>query len=107
MKGKIKIGAGIFQDHHFGKWPNCCPPAKEYKGEVYEYQARNPDMLFEVEWTGGHWDCRADGYGHLSSNGDTGEYGNGSIFVKDRDGVDIVGSNVKVRGDTPQAERPS
>ena len=37
-----------------------------------------------------YWDCRADGYGYLSSKGDIGDYGNGSIFVHDRDGVEVI-----------------
>ena len=93
MQGRIKRGAGIFQDHHFGKWPDCCPPRSEYQGEEYQYEAKDPDMVFEVEWTGNHWDCKADGYGMLRSHGEAGEYGNGSIFVRDRAGVELVGSN--------------
>lgn len=74
MRGRIKRGSGIFQDHHFGKWPACCPPAKD------------PDMVFDVNWTGRYWDCVADGYGVL----DGGKYGNGSIFVSDHAGIELV-----------------
>lgn len=98
MQGRIKRGAGIFQDHHFGKWPNCCPPKSEYEGEEYKYEAKDPDMVFEVEWTGNHWDCKADGYGMLRVRGEAGEYGNGSIFVSSRDGVELVGSNANFTG---------
>ena len=83
MKGIIKVGTGIMQDFHFGKWPNCFPP-KRHNNKV------NEDMIFDVEWKGNYWDCRADGYGCLSSQGDIGDYGDGSIFVHDKDGVEIV-----------------
>jgi hypothetical protein len=69
MQGRIKRGAGIFQDRNFCKWPNCCPPRSEYESEEYQYEAKDPDMVFEVEWTGNHWDCKADGYGMLRSHG--------------------------------------
>jgi len=104
MQGRIKRGARIFQDHHFGKWPNCCPPRSEYEGEEYKYEAKDPDMLFKVEWTGTHWDCKADGYGMLRSRGEGGEYGNGSIFVSALDGVELVGSNADVTGLAPAQE---
>ena len=87
---RIKEGASIFQDHHFGKWPNCCPPNSEYEGEEYQYVAKNPDMEFDGEWNGRYWDCKSDGYGHLKSRGDTGAYGNGSIFVIGLDSVEIL-----------------
>ncbi len=104
MQGRIKRGAGILQDHHFGKWPNCCPPRSEYEGEEYKYEAKDPDMVFEVEWKGRYWDCKADGYGMLRSRGEGGEYGNGSIFVSARDGVELVGSNADVTGLAPAQE---
>lgn len=88
MKGKIKIGAGIFQDHHFGKWPQCIPPRSAYTSDEYKHEAADPDIVFDIEWTGNHWECTADGYGILSKDG--GEYGNGSIFVSKRDGIEII-----------------
>jgi hypothetical protein len=88
-RGRIKVGTAIFQDHHFGKWPNCLPPKREYEGEEYQYCAKDPDMVFDVQWNGHHWDCKADGYGYLRSRGDAGEYGNGSIFVCAFDGVEL------------------
>jgi len=90
MQGRIKRGTGIFHDHYFAKWPNCCPPRIEYDGEEYQHEAKDPDMVFEVEWTGRYWDCKADGYG---MHGESGEYGNGSIFVNNRDGVELVAPN--------------
>ena len=89
-RGRIKEGAGIFQDHHFGRWPACCPPESEWVGSSNPYCAKDPDMLFDVEWDGRCWVCKADGYGHLKSQGDPGEYGSGSIYVKAFDGVELV-----------------
>ena len=89
-RGRIKEGAGIFQDHHFGRWPSCCPPKSEWEGDSNPYSAKDPDMLFDVEWDGRCWVCKADGYGHLRSQGDSGEYGSGSIFVKAFDGVEVM-----------------
>lgn len=71
--GKIKIGAIVSQDHGIGRWP-----ATRSGDNV------NPEMIFEVEWRGSFWDCRADGYGFHAPRG---QYGNGSIFVHDKDGV--------------------
>ncbi len=82
MQAKIKIGAEIMHDRSFGTWPNCCPPISEYAGEEYQYQAKNPDMLFDVEWKasgGGYWNCVAPGYG------ERGNYGSGSIFVRGKE----------------------
>ena len=87
MQGRIKLWAEIFHDRHFGKWPNCLPPKSEYEGEAYQYEAKDPDMVFDIKWTGRYWECKADGYGMLRSRGEDGEYGNGSIFVRGRDGV--------------------
>lgn len=91
MQGRIKRGAGIMQDRCFGKWPNCLPPRSEYAGEKYRYEAKDPDMVFDVEWTGRYWDCKADGYGMLRVRGEGGEYGNGSIFVHGYDDVYLEG----------------
>ena len=76
MRGRIKVGTGVMQDHGFGKWP-----ATKAGDNV------DPDMEFQCEWTGIFWDCRADGHGFLRGRGDIGEYGNGSICVRDKDGV--------------------
>jgi len=89
-RGRIVKGAAISQDFHFGKWPQCCPPRSEYKDEEYQYLTKRPDMIFDVEWNGRYWDCKADGYGHLRANGEIGEYGNGSIFVFAFDGVELI-----------------
>lgn len=73
MRGRIKIGAGIYQDFSFGRWPNCSPP-KEAKDP---HRADDPDMIFEMEWNGHGWWCTAPGYG------DKEWYGNGRILVFD------------------------
>jgi len=88
VKGIIKVGASIFQDHHYGKWPSCLPP-----GSPCRYEADDPYMVFDIEWrdTGpGYWECKADGFGHMKSKGDSGSYGNGSIFVSGRVNVVVV-----------------
>ena len=87
---RIKEGSGVFQDHHFGKWPECCPPQSEYEGDEYQYRAKNPDMEFDGEWNGRWWNCVADGYGRLKRYGEEGEYGNGSIFVPGLDSVEVL-----------------
>jgi len=90
MLGRIKIGAKIFQDFSFGKWPQCKPPHSEYEGEEYQYKTKNPDRIFEIEDKGTYFACRAAGYGHLKLNGDRGEYGNGRICVYEKDGIEIL-----------------
>lgn len=82
MKGRIKIGAPVFQDHAFGRWPSCKAPGGGH-------EAADPSMLFDVEWhsKGGYWVCIADGFGRLDSPG---LYGNGSIFVTGHDQVEIA-----------------
>lgn len=89
-RGRIVEGAGIYQDHHFAKWPQCCPPKSEYEGEEYLYRAKDKNMVFDVEWNGCFWNCRADGYGFMRSRGESGEYGNGSIYLSRFDGVELV-----------------
>ena len=92
LKGRIKIGAKIHQDRHFLTWPDCLPSRKN--------PTVDPDMVFYVTWVssgnGGYWDCVAPGYGQLGT-GDTGDYGNGSIFVHDKEGVELVDSSEEVK----------
>jgi hypothetical protein len=78
--GRIRVGASIMQDRAFGNWPECRPP----KGRVVD-----PDMIFEVTWNGRYWDCRANGFGQITV-GALDQYGNGSIFVNDFNGVLLV-----------------
>lgn len=93
--GRIKRGAGIMQDFHFGKWPSCCPPGSEYEDEEYRYEAKDPDMVFDVKREGNGWVCKADGYGRLRARGEKGEYGNGCILVSDIGGVELLGPNAE------------
>lgn len=79
MHGRIKVGALISQDFASGHWP-----ATRSGDDV------DPDMRFDVEWTGTYWICKAPGYGYMRSQGEQGEYGNGSIFVHDKDGVELI-----------------
>lgn len=90
MRGRILRGAGVFQDHSFGKWPQCKPP-KSY-GSVDE------NMVFDVEWDGRSWECRADGFGLRTWKGEAGAYGygNGSIIVWDRKGVRLIGPRADI-----------
>ena len=89
MKGRIKLGAGLMQDYHFGRWPYCLVPKSQGGG----YEAKNPNMLFDVEWKGSYWDCRTDGFGKTKDG--KGEYGCGSIFVSDKHGVILDYSSVQ------------
>lgn len=97
-KGRIKPGAMMSQDFNYGAWPNCCPPVREYPTGEYRYEAKDPDMVFDVEWNGSHWECRADGYGNLNPTGDALGYGNGSVLVKQFDGVELITPNAKLTG---------
>lgn len=76
-KGRIKKGAMVGQDHSFMRWPILRKDA-------------DPDTIFDVEWNGKQWVCRADGYGYLRSNGDKGEYGNGAVYVFAFDNVKLL-----------------
>lgn len=89
-KGRIKVGATIFQDHGVFTWPNCKPPHSEYRDEEYQFICKNPYMIFDVEWDGKHWTCKADGYGRLLLNGEQGGYGNGAILISDLKSVELV-----------------
>lgn len=96
MKAKIKIGASISQDFGYGKWPQCKP----VKGQTVD-----PDTVFDAKWnaSGKYWDCRADGFGAMESNGIKGTYGNGSIFVFEKNGVEEVLSNGKTLSEIVEA----
>lgn len=85
LKVRIKVGTTVAQDHGIGKWP-----ATKAGDDV------DPNMEFDAEWNGKFWDCRADGYGRRSWKGETGGYGNGSIFAFGEDGVEVLTSNAKV-----------
>jgi hypothetical protein len=89
LRVRINRGALVSQDRGIGRWPATSA------GE-----ATDPDMVFDAEWSGRWWDCRADGFGRLRSRGETGGYGNGSIFVHSRDGVTVVDElqNTKTKG---------
>lgn len=73
---KIKVGALISQDFHVMRWPECFPPDDE---------RADPNMVFYAKWTGQWWDCVRPGYGELGGN-----YGSGSIFVHDKNGVILL-----------------
>jgi len=75
IRVKIRCGAHIGQDFGHFNWPDCKPP----KGE----QAK-ADYKFDAEWTGSWWNCVRPGYGGKN------DYGNGSIFVFDKNGVEKI-----------------
>ena len=94
---RIKKGTSIFQDMTYSSWPECKPPQSEYKNDKWKRKTKFPNALFTAIKKNGYWDCKRDGYGHLKSRGDLGEYGNGSIFVYNKDGVDIIGININIK----------
>ena len=69
---KIKVGALISQDFRVLRWPECFPPGDEQL---------NPNLVFYAKWNGRWWDCIRSGYGII------GDYGSGSIFVHEKNGV--------------------
>jgi len=80
LRVRINRGALVSQDRAIGRWP-----------ETRAGENIDPDMVFDAEWSGRWWwECRADGFGRLRSRGETGGYGNGSIFVHSHDGVTVV-----------------
>lgn len=87
----IREGTLIGQDFRFFKWPGCCPPEEEYKGEKYQYRAKNSKMLFEAEEFNNGWICKRNGYG-IKEN-----YGNGAIHVSSKEGVVIIRKNDPLR----------
>jgi hypothetical protein len=65
-KAMIKTGAIVGQDFHWAKWRN--------DGEIFDVESKG--VLFEVK---GERVLTAPGYGEM------GNYGNGSLFVKEED----------------------
>lgn len=80
MRVRIKVGAPIDQDHHFGlRWPQCLAP------DGGDYADRN--MVFTVEEGNifakkGWLELIAFGFGDMQTPGG---YGNGSIGVRESD----------------------
>ena len=91
---KINVGTLVSQEHGIGRWP-----ATMAREDV------DADMVFDAEWMGRYWDCRADGYGRRSWLGETGGYGNGSIFVHAANGVTML--DVPPNADVTGGQRPS
>jgi len=89
FKGRIKIGAAIFQDMASFTWPDCKPPIKEYDSwKVYKCRTLFPDRIFDIVKSKEGFVCSADGYGQ-HENGPKG-YGNGPIHIKDLTDIEIV-----------------
>ena len=72
---RINVGEPIFQDHGVCRWPMTASGPN------------NPGLVFDAEWNGSYWDCRADGHGRRSWLNEPGGYGNGSIFVSNLEEV--------------------
>lgn len=77
MKVRIKVGKTIIHDQSLRAWP---------------VPGVDPDMEFDAEWCSPFWDCRSDDYGRKEWEGETGGYGNGSIFAFGEDAVEATGS---------------
>ena len=83
---RINVGATVMQDRRCWAW------YATKDGQEIDY-----DMIFDAEWDGDGWECRADGYGRRSWLGEQGRYGDGRIYVNGRDGVTLL-------DDAPTAE---
>ena len=92
MKGKIKHGSIIMQDHRVWTWPECATPRHEYAGETYQQRTKDPDRLFDLRWVptedSGYWRCTAHGYGADPTSEES--YGCGAIYTSGKDSVEIV-----------------
>ena len=80
MKGRIKIGARVYQDMNYGKWPFPFSSRNSVEGEPV-------DTIFDIKWEYDSWWCRADGYGLHRPEGN---YGNGAIAVLNDDGIELI-----------------
>lgn len=89
VRVRIKPGTIISQDMRSMKWPVCLAP----RGRKID-----PGMIFDATWNGNYWDCVAPGYGMR------GDYGNGSIFVSDIDGVELAVLATQAPATVPKAE---
>ncbi len=84
MKGRIKVGAKIYQDMYTFVWPGCNPPESEYKDVTYEHVTKNPNAVFDMTlYSSLNVECRREGFGGKI------EYGAGAIIVK-IDDVEII-----------------
>ena len=83
MRARIKIGTNIFHDHGCFKFPNLMGGGKAKHKTV-----------FDVKKKAGYYDCRADGYGAMPSNGIAGKYGSGSIFVDNLSDLVVLSKGV-------------
>lgn len=72
MRGRIKIGTLISQDFMTFRWPHCKVAGAKSPAQ---WQVKNPDMKFDMEWNGRYWRCITEGFGAKNN------YGNGAIFV--------------------------
>lgn len=68
FRGRIKEGTPIMQDHNFLVWPRCLYGTTGWR-------APDPNMVFDMEWTGRGFKCTAPGFGKMDN------YGNGAIYI--------------------------
>ena len=54
---------------------------------IFKWPEDLSEVVFEVKEEGTGYGCKADGYGHLKSEGDPGDYGNGRVFVLSKEDV--------------------
>jgi hypothetical protein len=76
---RINVGATVGQDLDYNRWPIT------RSGQVVD-----PAMVFDAEWNGRHWECRANGFGRRTRVGLPSEYGNGALYVFCRDSVTLL-----------------
>ena len=76
---RINIGALVSQDHAYGRWPWSAATRQV-----------DPDMVFEADYYGKHWECRAAGYGNREWLGERGGYGDGAINAFGKNSVTLL-----------------
>jgi hypothetical protein len=79
LRGRIKAGALVSQDRAFGCWPF-----------THRDDNNKVDLVFDIVDKITYYECIADGYGRRSWLGEQGQYGNGSIYVRDKNGIDFI-----------------
>jgi hypothetical protein len=93
FKATIKVGVFISHDFRVYEWPSCAKPS--------EIEEIDPKMVFDVTCdlvlgniTG--YKCKADGFGNRGPSNLKHGYGNGSIFVRNLEDLEILPSEDRV-----------
>ncbi len=79
LRGRIKAGTLVSQDRAFGRWPF-----------THRDDNNKIDLVFDILDKTTYYECIADGYGRRNWLGEEGQYGNGSIYVRDKNGIDFI-----------------